>query len=168
MDSGFPHHRDSWVSTAATSWAVMALMQVLPPGAASGKPTTDRKDPPVRPMPELAKVDFAAQVKPLLERSCAACHTGERPRGMFRVDSRDALLKGGESGTAAVVAGLSSKSPLVDYVSDRVPESEMPPKATRAKFPRLSKDEVALLRAWIDQGAEWPKDVTLTLPKSDK
>jgi hypothetical protein len=51
---------------------------------------------------------------------------------------------------------------LIDYVSGSVPDSEMPPKARRKRFPALSADEVALLRAWIDQGAQWPKGVSLS------
>ena len=94
-----------------------------------------------------------------------ACHGPERPRGHFRVDGRDALLKGGESGIAAIVPGDSAKSPLIDYVSGRVPESEMPPRARRDRFPGLAPDELALLRAWIDQGAEWPKGVELIPPR---
>jgi hypothetical protein len=64
----------------------------------------------------------------------------------------------------AIVPGQSEKSPLIDYVSGNVPDLEMPPKAQRKRFPALRTDDVALLRAWIDQGAEWPKDVLLTLP----
>jgi hypothetical protein len=114
------------------------------------------------------KVDFARQIKPLLERSCVACHSGEKPRGHFRVDGRGAILRGGESGAAAIVPGHSEKSPLIDYVSGKVPESEMPPKAARGRSPALKTDEVALLRAWIDQGAEWPAGVSLTSPKVAK
>jgi hypothetical protein len=66
---------------------------------------------------------------------------------------------------AAIVPGHSEKSPLIDYVSGKVPESEMPRRAVQEKFPALIKNEVALLRAWIDQGAEWPAGVLLTLPK---
>jgi hypothetical protein len=44
----------------------------------------------------------------------------------------------------------------------------MPPRAQREKFSALGTDEVALLRAWIDQGAEWPKDELLTSPKIEK
>jgi hypothetical protein len=114
------------------------------------------------------KVDFARQVKPLLERSCVACHSGETPRGLFRIDSRDAILKGGASGKAAIVPGHSEQSPLVDHVSGKVPDSEMPPRAVRDRFPALTTDEVALLRAWLDQGAEWPKDVSLSSRKLEK
>ena len=108
------------------------------------------------------------QIKPLLERSCVACHSGEKPRSLFRIDSRDAILKGGASGAAAVVPGHSEKSPLIDYVSGKVPESDMPPMAVRDRFTALSPDEVALVRAWIDQGAEWPAGVSLALPQFAK
>jgi hypothetical protein len=55
---------------------------------------------------------------------------------------------------------------LIAYVSGKAPESEMPPSAVRDRFRALSPDEVALLRAWIDQGAEWPAGVLLTPQKN--
>jgi hypothetical protein len=168
MSSGFPHHRDSWISAAATSWAVMALSRVAPVGSEPGKPAIARQTPPVRTPKDGRKVDFARQVKPLLERSCAGCHGGKKPRGLFRVDARDSLLKGGASGEAAIVPGHSEASPLIDYVSGDVPDSEMPPRARRGQFPALSPGEVALLRAWIDQGAEWPKDAFLAAPEVER
>jgi hypothetical protein len=164
MESGFPHHRDSWISAAATSWAVLALTRVLPVGPASDRPLAAPPTRPVRPPDQAQKIDFARQIKPLLERSCLACHGGEKPRGRFRLDSREALLRGGESGAAAVVPGHSETSPLINYVSGKVPESEMPPRAARERSPALTPDEVALLGAWIDQGAEWPRGVALTPP----
>ena len=164
MASGFPHHRDSWISAAGTSWAVMALTRVAPIAVASGKPADARGTLPDRTPRGEPKIDFARQIRPLLERSCVGCHGGEKPRGLFRVDSRDAVLRGGASGEAAIAPGHSEKSPLIDYVSGNVPDSEMPPKSRRGRFPALRADDVALLRAWIDQGAEWPKDVVLSAP----
>jgi ankyrin repeat protein len=168
MESGFPYHRDSWISAAATSWAVLALTRALPPGQAPGKPVAPQPAPLVQGPRDAREVDFARQIKPLLERSCVACHSGEKPRGLFRIDGRDAILKGGASGAAAVVPGHSEKSPLIGYVSGQVPESEMPPRAARANSPALTTGEVALLRAWIDQGAEWPAGVLLTSPQVEK
>jgi hypothetical protein len=166
MNSGFPHHRDSWLSAAATSWAVLALTRVLPVGPASDKPAAAQPTSPVPVPKKVQKINFAQQIKPLLERSCVACHSGEKPRGLFRIDGRDAILKGGASGDAAIVPRHSEKSSLIDHVS--VPESEMPPRAVRERFPALTTDEVALLRAWIDQGAEWPTGVLLTSPQIEK
>jgi hypothetical protein len=141
------------------------LTQAAPAGPASGKPAIARRTLPVRTPKTEQKIDFARQIKPLLERSCVACHSGETPRGLFRIDARDALLKGGASGEAAIVAGHSEKSPLIDYVSGNVTDSEMPPKAQRKRFPAMRSADVALLRAWIDQGAEWPRDLSLSAPK---
>ncbi len=168
MESGFPHHRDSWLSAAATSWAVLALTRALPAGPESDKPAMTRETPTQQSPKDAQKIDFARQIKPLLERSCVGCHGGEKPRGHFRVEGRDVILRGGDSGAAAVVPGHSEKSPLIEYVSGKVPESEMPPSAVRERFPALTSDEVALLRAWIDQGAEWPSGVSLTPPKPEK
>jgi hypothetical protein len=168
MTSGFPHHRDSWISAAATSLAVLALTQALPVGPASGKPAAAPQVPPV-PVPKPGqKVDFVRQIKPLLERSCVGCHGGEKPRGHFRVERRAAFLRGGDSGVAAVVPGHSEQSPLVDSVSCQVPESEMPPRAVQKRFPALSPDEVTLLRAWIDRGAEWPAGLVVASPETWK
>jgi ankyrin repeat protein len=168
MDSGFPHHRDSWISAAATSWAVLALTQVLPVGPASGQPAAAQPTPPVQAPKKVQNIDFARQIKPLLERSCVACHSGDKPRSLFRLDGRDAILKGGASGEAAVVPGHSGTSLLIGYVSGKSPDSEMPPKAVRERFPALTADEVELLRAWIDQGADWPTGVLLSSPKIEK
>jgi ankyrin repeat protein len=168
MNSGFPHHRDSWISAAATSWAVLALTQVLPVGSASGKPAIEQRATAARAPIHERKIDFAQHIRPILERSCTGCHSGKRPRGLFHIDSRDAILRGGASGEAAIVPGHSEQSPLIDYVSRNVPDSEMPPRAQRKRFPALGTDEVALLRAWIDQGAEWPSGVLLSAPKIDE
>jgi len=168
MNSGFPHHRDSWISAAATSWAALALTQVVPVGSASGKVAIGRQTIPVRTPKDQRKIDFAQQIKPLLERSCVACHGGEKPRGHLRIDGREGLMKGGASGEAAIVPGHGEKSLLIDYVSGTVPDSEMPPKSQRGRFPALRTEDVALLRAWIDQGAEWPKGVLLSAPTIEK
>jgi ankyrin repeat protein len=165
MKSGFPHHRDSWISAAATSWAVLALTQALPIGSAAAQSTPAHQSLPTRTPKKEQSIDFARQIKPLLERSCIACHSGKKPRGLFRIDGRDAILKGGASGEGAIVPGHSEKSPLIDYVTDNVPDSEMPPKSERKRFPSLRADELLVLRAWIDQGADWPKDVVLASPK---
>src|SRR5262249_11133325 len=87
MGTGFPPHRDSWISAAATSWAVLALTRSLPVGRASDRPVRTWETPPVRTPMDAPKVDFARQIKPLLERSCVGCHGGEKPRGGLRVES---------------------------------------------------------------------------------
>ena len=70
------------------------------------------------------------------------------------MDSREAILKGGESKEGAIVPGKSATSSLVRYAADAVKEMEMPPLEKRDKFPKLSTSEIGLFRAWIDQGAK--------------
>jgi hypothetical protein len=97
---------------------------------------------------------FEKDIKSLLEESCLKCHGAEKPKSKYRVDSREALIKGGSSEAAAVIPGKSDKSPLLHFVSDLVEEMEMPPKDKRDKYPALTKEQIGVLRAWIDQGAK--------------
>jgi hypothetical protein len=168
MDSGFPHGRDTWISAAGTSWAVLAMTEALPQGKTTEKPPAVAKKPKDAPPVVAEKVDFARQIKPLLERSCVACHGPDKQRSNFRVDSREALLKGGNTGSAAVVSGKSAESALLGYVSGRVEGMEMPPLPKRDRFAALTGAEVELVRTWIDQGAVWPADVVLGPPRTEK
>ena len=94
-----------------------------------------------------------ADLQPMIEASCVKCHGGEKPKGKYRVDTRENFLKGGGD-EKPVVVGDSAKSPVVHYVADLVADSEMPPLDKRDKYPALTKDQIGLLRAWIDQGAK--------------
>jgi mono/diheme cytochrome c family protein len=106
------------------------------------------------PPPARVQVDFARDIKPILQRSCLSCHGADRPKGGLRLDNRDAALKGGDSGRA-ILPGDSTNSPLVLIVAGLHDEIErMPPKG---KGDPLTAEEIGLLRAWIDQGADWPE-----------
>jgi hypothetical protein len=114
-------------------------------------------DPDISKLPPAAKKEgltFEKDIKPLLEKSCLNCHGPEKPKSKYRVDSREEAIKGGKSGDAAVIPGKSEKSPLVLYPADLVEEMEMPPTDKREKYPALTKEQIALIRAWIDQGAK--------------
>jgi mono/diheme cytochrome c family protein len=137
------------------------MTEALPPGTTTEKPDAVAKKPKDVSPVAAEKVDFAKQIKPLLERSCISCHGPGKQRSNFRVDSREALLKGGNTGSAAVVPEKSAQSPLLDYVSGRVEGMEMPPMPKRDKFPALTKEEVELMRTWIEQGAVWPAEPVL-------
>jgi len=64
------------------------------------------------PAPASSPVDFVQQIKPIFESSCIKCHGRGRDKGHFRLDTRDTLLKGGDSGPA-VVPGKSEESLLI-------------------------------------------------------
>ena len=98
-------------------------------------------------------VTYDKDIKPVLEKSCVKCHSGEKPKGKYSMESKEKILKGGKEG-ASIVAGSSAKSAFVHYTADLVADMEMPPKDKRDKYPALSKEQVGLLRAWIDQVAK--------------
>jgi mono/diheme cytochrome c family protein len=102
------------------------------------------------PRPELA-----AQVHTLLTDRCISCHGPEKQKNGLRLDSRAALLAGGDSGPAIVLSN-GTASLLYSNIAGLNPDSIMPPKGER-----LSSNEVALIKSWIDSGAPWPQTASL-------
>jgi hypothetical protein len=72
-------------------------------------------------------VTYAKDIRPILETTCFRCHGEEKQKGDLRLDSLDALLKGGEEGKV-VVPGDSRKSVLLIAVAQLDDEIAMPPK----------------------------------------
>ena len=108
-------------------------------------------DPSKLPPPSSVQIDFARDIKPIFDVSCIRCHGPEKPKSSFRLDNRASAMKGGDDGVD-IQPGNSGQSHLIHYVSRLVPDMEMPPEG---KGEPLTKDQVGLLRAWIDQGAVW-------------
>lgn len=102
--------------------------------------------------PASAKKDltYAKDIKPIFEKSCFKCHGEEKQKGKLRLDSLAAVKKGGEDGEV-IIAGKSEKSPLVHAIAALDPDNVMPPEG---KGDPLSKEQIGLIRAWIDQGAK--------------
>ena len=99
-------------------------------------------------------VTFAADIKPIFEKSCIKCHSGEKPKAKLRLDTVENILKGSKEGKV-VEAGKSADSDLVKsiaHIGD--PDIFMPPEKAKDKFPALTPEQVGLVRAWIDQGAK--------------
>ena len=95
-------------------------------------------------------VDFARDIQPILETHCYECHGPKKARNGLRLDARAGAFAGGDSGPA-IVRGNSEQSLLVRRIlgldgDDQMPKDEEP----------LTKAQIALIRAWIDQGAAWP------------
>lgn len=99
-------------------------------------------------------VTYAADIKPIFEKSCVKCHGADKQKGKLRLDSLEAILKGGEDGKV-VKAGSSADSMLVQNVA-HVGEEDMwmPPPDNKDKIQPLTKEQIGLIRAWIDQGAK--------------
>ena len=128
----------AWM-TAATLPLVAAIAGVepgrLPPSAA-------------RP------VDFSKDIRPIFATSCFKCHGPEKQKSGFRLDRKDAALKGGDNYAPAIKPGQSAESPLIHLVAGLVEDLRMPQNA-----PPLTAEQIGLLRAWIDQGAPWPEEI---------
>lgn len=97
-------------------------------------------------------IDYARDVAPIFQAHCYQCHGPTRQTSDLRLDLRMGILKGGGSGSIVQV-GNSTASRLIEVVAGRDPDYAMPPEGDR-----LSEPEIAILRAWIDQGATGPED----------
>ena len=96
------------------------------------------------------RVDFNADVKPILNKNCITCHGGVRRQGGFSVLFREEALAKNKSGKVAIIPGDPDNSELIKRLSLTDPEERMP-----YKHPALSNKEIAILKNWIKQGANW-------------
>ena len=97
---------------------------------------------------------FALKVQPLLAARCMVCHGNDLRKLESGLDltSRDGFLRGGDSGKPAIVPGKPVQSPLYVAVTRQNPDLVMPPKEND----RLTAEEVAAIKQWIEGGAPWP------------
>ncbi len=95
------------------------------------------------------KVDFAHEIVPVLRKHCGKCHSGAKKQGGFSFNTRNTLLKGGESGPA-VVPSKSGDSKLLERITSTDPDLQMPPEEARVPV-----EDIARIREWIDAGLPW-------------
>jgi ankyrin repeat protein len=107
-----------------------------------------------------AKVDFEKEVLPLFRENCLDCHGPSKQKAGMRLDRRSSVIK---SFARRVVPGSSANSMVYQRLAGTEYGMQMPPKGA------LPPEHVALIRAWIDQGAEWPDALSneLELPPTD-
>jgi len=97
-------------------------------------------------------VDFAREVRPLLETHCFKCHGPEKQKGGLRLDTKEGAFKPADSSEKAIVPGHANESRLIKLVSSKDAAERMP-----SKGEPLSTAQIDLLKRWIDAGAEWPE-----------
>ncbi|MFC4995237.1 DUF1553 domain-containing protein [Rubritalea tangerina] len=108
------------------------------------------------------KLSFANDIRPILNRNCTGCHGGVKMAGDVSFIYRDLALGKGKSGKSIIVPGKPEASELIRRVETRDPDDVMPP-AEHGK--PLSEEEVALLKRWIREGAEWEQHWAFVAPQ---
>ena len=97
------------------------------------------------------EVDFVRDIAPILEDRCIYCHGEDEQESGLRLDRRVNMLRGGDSGLAAIVPGKPEKSYLIDVINHVDEDMAMPPDDEK-----LTNEEIDLITRWIRQGANWP------------
>lgn len=99
-------------------------------------------------------VDFQREVQSILAEHCLQCHGGDEAsrQGGLRLDTREFVLKGGDSGIPAVVSGKSGMSEMIRRVTSHDPDQVMPPPKENKP---LTGDQIETLTRWISQGANY-------------
>ena len=97
------------------------------------------------------KIDFVKDIQSVLEKNCFECHGPQKAKSGLRLDLKADALKGGDTGVL-LVPGDSTKSLLIQVIEGTHADISRMPK----KRDPLSPGQIALLRKWIDTGAEWP------------
>jgi hypothetical protein len=98
---------------------------------------------------------FEKRVRPVLVENCFGCHGPQKQKGGLRLDSRAAVVKGGDSGPE-IVAGDPSKSRLIDAIGYQNVDMQMPPKG------KLTDTAISDLTEWVRRGAAWPAESVTT------
>jgi cytochrome c553 len=92
---------------------------------------------------------FESKIRPVLVEVCFKCHGGDKDSGSLRVDSREALLKGGDT-SPAIVPNKPGESLLLKAIRHSDDDLKMPPDK------RLPDETIAAFESWIAAGAPWP------------
>jgi hypothetical protein len=134
---------------SVTKWLggslVVAVVLAAPAIGSATEPAEDTAQAPAN-----APFDFVHEIVPLLEKRCGECHIGEASQGGFSMNTRDAVLAGGDSGIPGFVSADATASELIRRIRSSDPDERMP-----ADGEPLPDDEAALLVRWIDAGAPW-------------
>lgn len=148
-DGGTLTHGEGFLTKHAPSSLKKLLGEKVEPAKEKKENTL-----PTAAAPENDPVVFTAVITPILERYCVSCHKEGKAKGKLRLDTYEALMKGGADGSA-VEPSKSAESLLIERMELPTDDDEaMPPKGK----PRQKEAELRVLKWWIDSGAS--KDMT--------
>ncbi len=98
-------------------------------------------------------VDYLKEIKPIFAEKCYACHSALKQEAELRLETRDLMLRGGDSG-GVIHPEKPDQSLLLQRIIAKEDEQMPPPE----EGSRLSAHEIALIKTWIAQGAKSPKE----------
>jgi hypothetical protein len=117
-------------------------------------------DPKLIPQRQTAEDFFESRVRPILAENCTSCHGAKKQMGGLRLDSREAVAKGGENGPV-VNPGDPENSRLIQAIH-QTGELKMPPKK------KLPAEAVDTITSWVRQGAKWPRTGQTSAAEADR
>ncbi len=107
-----------------------------------------------------APIDYDQQIRPFLKDNCIACHNKTTTKGGLNMETPELMAKGGES-DKGIIPGKGAESVMYQAAAHTW-DSEMPPKGNKVGAVNLTPEQLALFKAWIDQGAKAsPKKVQI-------
>ena len=104
------------------------------------------------------RINFEKHIKPLFEQNCISCHNADKHKGEVDMSTEQAALTTGDYGAAIVPFDLKHSKAYTSITLEADDDDIMPPKKSG---PPLKKDEIELIRAWIEQGAQWTEQAPL-------
>jgi ankyrin repeat protein/mono/diheme cytochrome c family protein len=107
---------------------------------------------PLLPAQTRAKVDFRGDIQPLFQQHCIECHGPSQQMGGMRLDRRSSAM--GIRGGTTIGPGNAEGSRLYLRLAGTKAGQRMPPTGP------LTPDQINLIKTWIDQGAEWPDELS--------
>ena len=126
-------------SRPARAWLSLLVLAVAAPDLAAAEP-----------------ISFSRQILPILSDACFACHGPDEKgrKGGLRLDTEAGAHGAGDSGDRAIVPRDSAASEVMRRLLTDDPDEAMPPPTSNHK---ISPEQIALVRRWIDEGATWGK-----------
>lgn len=144
-------HLPCWL--LVPSAVVLTLLGAAPSHVRGAEASTDRSETAKQEQLEF----FEKQIRPVLVEHCVECHGDKKQQAGLRIDSREALLKGNESGPA-LVPGQPGESRLVRVLRYSSDDIQMPPAG------KLADHHIQAFEKWVEMGAPWPTTASLSTP----
>lgn len=115
----------------------------------NGTPTSN--PPPL--LTPSGKVHFEKEIAPIVRDMCFKCHGGEKVKGKFKLNTKEDAFGQAASGKAIIPMKPTISKFYTSLIADPESDEYMPPPKEKA---RPSKEQIELVKKWIEQGADWP------------